>query len=361
MGIETIIGGAASIFGGMAQADAASEAADMQAGAAREANATQRYMYDTTRADNAPFLNNGVNANNKLAFLLGLSPSPGSSSAMNMLASPSSRAQLTQQLRPQFTTGGPSQTLPDDFRALVAQATADGVPYGYSPDAGNNATLWRDPAGGQTVDTVGLNAEVERLLAQQQSQSQGQFSANSSSSDPNFGFLLRRFGMSDLKDDVPYQVGMQFGLDEGTKGIQRMAAANGGADNGAILKALSRFGNDYGNQQAGAAYNRFTNDQGNIYNRLAGMSGTGQTAVGQVGAAGANYANNVSQNQIGVGNARAASAIGGANALAGGFTGAYNGYQQNKLMEGLLNRNPGGSTGGFMGGALSGMTNIFGS
>jgi hypothetical protein len=50
--------------------NAAGDAADAQAQSAAQSDATQRYQYDTTRADNAPFRETGLAANNKLTELM---------------------------------------------------------------------------------------------------------------------------------------------------------------------------------------------------------------------------------------------------------------------------------------------------
>ena len=224
---DALISAGGSILGGLLGANAAGNAADTQAQSAAASDATQRYMYDTSRADNAPFLQNGQAGSNRLARLLGLSGDTGSS---------------------------------------------------------------------------------------------------------DYGSLNRKFTANDLNNDPVYQSGLQFGLDEGTKGINNQAAANGGLLSGATLKALTRYGNDYGSTKANESYNRFNTDNTNIYNRLAGISGAGQQASSQVGSAGANYGNNVSNTAMGLGNARAASGIAGANAISGGISNAINGYNQNQLM-----------------------------
>ena len=210
-------------------ANAAGHAASAQGDAAAASDATQRYMYDTTRADNAPFRQTGLDANNRLAALMGLSGDPKSA---------------------------------------------------------------------------------------------------------GYGSLSRNFGMSDLNSDPVYKTGLQFGLDQGTQGINRQAAANGSFLSGATLKALTRYGNDYGSTKANESYNRFNTNQTNQYNRLAGLSGAGQQATNQVSAAGQNMANNVSANQIGAGNARASGYMGQANAISGGLN-SYLNYSQNQNM---LNR-----------------------
>jgi hypothetical protein len=316
-----LIGAGASVAGGLMGASAAGDAADAQLQGGREANATQRYMYDTTRADNAPFRESGVAANNRLSYLLGLSPNSGTSS----------------------TPGGLSG------QRLVE--TRDGVPV-YNTDLYNNNPAYRNAWDRQqawNVDHWGTNftqatkaSDVEQnlrdMLGNELAQSQ-QVSQNNAQNDPAYGSLLRNFTMADRDADPVYQSGLQFGLDEGTKGINRMAAASGSSLSGATLKALTRFGNDYGSTKANESFNRFNTNQNSVYNKLAGMSGSGQQATNQVSAAGANMANNVSQNQIGMGNARGASSIAGANALSGGLSGAYKGYQQNQLIDMLGNRN----------------------
>lgn len=201
-------------------ANASSQASGAQAGAAAASDATQRYMYDKTREDNAPFREAGLAANNRLMDLM---------------------------------------------------------------------------KGGQ---------------------------------------FDRRFTQADMNADPVYQTGLKFGLDQGTQGINRQAAAGGSFLSGATLKALTRFGSDYGSTRANESYNRFNADQTSQYNRLAGLSGAGQQATNQVSAAGTNMANQVSQNQIGAGNARASGFMGQANAISGGLN-SYLNYNQNQNM---LNR-----------------------
>jgi hypothetical protein len=250
---------APQILSGIMGSNAASDALGSQERAAAASDATQRYMYDTTRADalkqyeqaradNAPFLAAGTSGVNRLSRLLGLNGETGSS---------------------------------------------------------------------------------------------------------DYGSLTRKFGANDLANDTVYNSGLQFGLDEGTKGINNQAAASGNLLSGATLKALTRYGNDYATTKAGDAYNRYNNDNTNIYNRLAGITGTGQSALGQIGSAGstmgsqlgsanANYGNNISNTALGLGNARAASGIAAGNAISGGISGAVNGYNQNQLMSRLFPNSGGG-------------------
>lgn len=121
----------------------------------------------------------------------------------------------------------------------------------------------------------------------------------------------RDFTMSDFQADPGYQ----FRMSEGMKAIERSAAARGGLNSGATLKALTRYGQDVASQEYQNAYNRFNADRDRRFNRLSALAGIGQTAQTQVNAAGQNYANQVSGNQIGLGNAIGAAYIGQANRM----------------------------------------------
>lgn len=168
------------------------------------------------------------------------------------------------------------------------------------------------------------------------------------------GEFTKTFGQTDFQGDPGYQ----FRLTQGQQALDRSAAARGGLQSGAALKAAARYGQDFASNEYGNAYNRFVQDQTNRYNRLAGVAGTGQQAVNNTTAAGQNYANsvaginnNIAQNQIGAGNAQASSYIGGANALAGGV-GQYMNYQNSQNYLNALNSNrgyyvPPGNAGGY--------------
>ncbi|MDB5887016.1 MAG: hypothetical protein JWR74_3187 [Polaromonas sp.] len=303
----TILSVGGSLVGGMMASDAAGDAADAQEAAAARSDATQRYQYDTTRADNAPMRETGVAANNRLAYLMGLGGSASGGGALT-------REQMRTNLLSQYTTAGAGGPVYQDEGSNPNEPTggwANGIriPTGYTQ-------------GASTVDEAGLTAAIEKQWGAQQAAQTAQ------SNDPAYGSLTRKFGASDLAGDAVYQSGLQFGLDEGTKGINRQAAAGGSMLSGATLKALTRFGNDYGSTKANESYNRFNTDQNSQYNKLAGLSGAGQQATNSVTAAGTNMANNISQSQQGVGNARGSAYLAQGNswqnALNGGVSALKN-------------------------------------
>jgi hypothetical protein len=338
MGMETLIGGAVSLVGGMMNKGAAEDAASAQTAAADKADATQRYMYDTTRADNLPYMQRGNAAGNALAYRLGLGGS--ANGGVGSSAPAQTRDDLRNQLLGKYTTKTTNPIGMTEAQKLELDAVFGGRTWDQP------GLLFNPSSTSSSVDETGLNAEIDRRLAEQ-----AQFQSQASSSqqnDPLYGSLLRKFGQSDLDSDLVYQNGLQFSLDEGRKAINKQAAATGGMLSGDTLKALTKYGNNFATTRTGDSYSRFMNDKSSVYNMLAGVAGTGQVANSQVGQSGMNAANQMSANQIGAGNARGASAIAQGNALSGGLSGAFNTYQQGNMMNRLF-PNGGGFGGGFNG------------
>lgn len=101
--------------------------------------------------------------------------------------------------------------------------------------------------------------------------------------------------------EVMQDPGYQFGMEQGQQALDRKASASGGRVSGAALKAASRFGTNYASTGYNAAYQR----RQDRLNRLQALAGIGQTATAGSAMAGANMANQVSNMQTGLGNARA--------------------------------------------------------
>lgn len=281
----------AGVGGALISSSAAKSAANSQANAANQANATQMAQYNQTRADNAPFLANGTAASNKLSTLLGTAD--------------------TSSLK----------GVQDIYTKLLANANNEHIQrYGIGMD--------------ESSDTKDIAAWKTQLLnqAQQQYLDAG---GQEASQDPQYGSLLKSFDANDLANDPIYQSTFQNAMDSGTKGVNQQAAATGSMLSGNTLKALSRFGANTAATYGNDAYNRYNTNQSNTYNKLAGISGSGQTAVNQVSSSGQNAANNIAQNQIGVGNARGASSIASANAYGNALSTGVNAYQNQSYMNSL--------------------------
>ena len=134
-----------------------------------------------------------------------------------------------------------------------------------------------------------------------------------------------------------------FRFSEGMRALEHGNTVN--KQSGGAMKAAIGYGQNMGSQEYQNAFNRYltgfnANDaqRTSLYNRLAGVAGTGQTSANQVGTAGANMASNVGNtlmsNAGNVGNAAMASAglqssaYGGAANMLGRMYG-YGGYGRN--------------------------------
>jgi hypothetical protein len=103
------------------------------------------------------------------------------------------------------------------------------------------------------------------------------------------GTLIRPFTMADFNADPGYQ----FRMDEGTKAIDRSAAARGNLLSGQTLKGLTRFGQDTASSEYQNAYNRFNADQNDRFSKLATIAGYGPASSASDTAAGQNYGTNI--------------------------------------------------------------------
>lgn len=185
--------------------------------------------------------------------------------------------------------------------------------------------------------------EYNQTRADQQPWRDAGASALSQMGDPSFS---KTFNPTDMETVDP---GYAFRMKQGQDALERSAAARGGLQSGGTLKAITQYGQDYASGEYQNAYNRFTNDQTNRFNRLSSIAGLGQTANGQVAQAGQTFATNAGQNAMGAANASGAAGIAGANAWGSGLSGVANtGMSLYALsqMPNWMSRSGGGMPGG---------------
>jgi hypothetical protein len=152
----------------------------------------------------------------------------------------------------------------------------------------------------------------------------------------DFGALNRKFTIADFMEDPVTKLGYQSGLDLGTEAINRMQSSRGSRNSGATLKALTRFGTDYTGRKAGESYGRFYGDQDRTFNRLSGVSGTGQTATQNLGQIGSQTSSNIGNLITAQGNARGAASIAQGQAYGGALQNIGNWYSQNQMLDKIL-------------------------
>jgi len=120
------------------------------------------------------------------------------------------------------------------------------------------------------------------------------------------GRALEELEGNEFMDDWQQDPGYDFRLQEGMKALNASASAGGFSKSGRNMKELLRYGQDYGSQEYGNAYGR-------EYNRLSQLAGLGGGAVDTGVKIAGQYGQNVSGNQIGMGNAIGSANIAQAN------------------------------------------------
>lgn len=291
--IGTAIAAGSSIFGGLMGKSAAEDAAEAQQEALERQIGFQREMYEQQRADAAPWREAGGRAVNRLEYLLGLGDAPGTTRDTTT---------TTQVANPQ--------------RAALERELA-----GISAPAGGEARdIYFESAQGQAEQARAAQIR-EQLASMPETISQttgGVETVAGDPDDPAFGSLMRSFTEEDFRADPGYQ----FRLSEGEKALNRAAAARGMYSNPATVRELQRFGQGVADQTYNDAFNRFQLEQGNRFNRLASLSGMGQTGVNQTMGAAQNFANTAGNAMGNIGAAQSAGILSGANAMIQGLTGA---------------------------------------
>jgi hypothetical protein len=296
------IGTTAAIIGGLALAGSsvasgvlANKGANAQANAVKDASAAavaeQQRQYDLNRQDLAPWRNSGGAANSKLAYLMGVGPQyPG--------AQPTQPGQA----------GGGYAPQPQRDMSQYGGAGSRLAQYSMSPDR-------------EVMYDSGYQPDSSMVTAP---------STDQGYNPADYGSLLKDFSAADFQNDPGYE----FRLGEGSKALQRSAAAKGQLFSGGTLKDLTQYNQNFASNEYGNAYNRFNTNKLNRYNMLAGLSQGGQQAANNTVQAGTNAANNISNITLNageqIGNARASGYAGWSNAINSGVGGALSAYYLTK-------------------------------
>lgn len=331
----------AAIGGALITSAAAGDASDTQAASARDANAVNKQISDDQIALareqfnrsielQEPFRQSGLNAQNKLNYMLGLSETGRGATDPQITT-------IRNRLLPQFTeyrnTPGLSGA---ELDAAVEAEVAKWAAAGFTATDFDRRNIRQAKSTGGSAEwtrDAELEAAVNAELAKSQAAA-GQAGGRGS----EFGSLMRDFSMADYQADPGYA----FRQSEGEKALQRAASAGGRSDSGRAYKDLMRFNSGLASDEYGNAFNRFQINRANKLNPLQSLMGAGQTSANTMGQAGqsfansagnalANYGSQTSANIIGMGNARAASGIASGNAWQNGLNSAvsaWNRYNQ---------------------------------
>lgn len=297
----------ASVLGAGLEANAAGEAADTQRRGAQDASRVSQNQFDQLRQDQLPFINSGYGANQLLSRLLGINTArgngPGGTGAPLIRNFNAGNGRLV----------GDKYLPPDvDVKPTgkkgVFEVSYQGQYLGYLKPGGGNGKFVQE-------NDLPESAYGQLNPGSQGGQPEGMEGQPGQSNQPGAGYLTQLFGPEQFRQNV--DPGYQFRLQQGTQGILNGAASRTGALSGPALRSLVDYNQAAGSQEYGAAFDRFQTQQGNIYQRLLGLTGLGQSAAAGVGQQGVNTAGQIGANITGAANAGAAGQIGQANAYAG--------------------------------------------
>ncbi|MGE5500685.1 MAG: hypothetical protein ACM3W4_02030 [Ignavibacteriales bacterium] len=247
-----------AIIGGALSSHGQQKAADAQVQAANQANQTQLQIYNQQRAYAEPWRQMGLQALGRLGQLYNFSPtaSAGSGAAY----------------RPPTTGGNVTSGTGGMFPGLAGLGNRI---FDMNPQ---QLSQWKAAYGQWNAGHAGGGAQPQTNAfggaVGGQSQPQPQSTQQWLAMDP----------------------GYQFRLTEGMNALNTGFAARGMLKSGAAAKAALQYGQNYA-----------SNEFGNAYSRLSALAGIGQTVNQSNNALGQNYANNVSNNLMQAGQARATS------------------------------------------------------
>jgi hypothetical protein len=316
---------AAGMYGASQQADAQKDAAETAAGANRAGQQITYNQWLQQQANQQPWLTAGTRGIDALSLAMGL---------------------LTpEQLAQSLSAQNASTFDADAFLAAHPKVTGtslDGQPLGkVISDWGLTPYQYYEQYGrNQGMDFTykpGYGPEAA-----------GQLTGEGSPYGSLYGSLTKPFTSQDFLNNQDPGYGWR--KQEGINALAASGAASGNYGSGNMGTALENYGQNLASNEYQNAYNRWNQQQTNLYNRLAGIAGSGQTASNQLGAEGAQAANNMAAYGVGAANALGAGQVGAANAWASGYGNLAN--QGMGLANQFLNRqqNPANGPTPFSGG-----------
>lgn len=389
-GTAALIGGLASAGGSIAsgamgasaagnaaseQAQAAEQAAQLQYQASQNALNFQEQQWNQEQQNEAPWLQSGTGALSNLDYLMGITPQTSAQFTGNNGGS-NTISPITGTLSPinpggYQTVGGmpPQQAYYNANQGTAPTGTVQSNGGTAVQPSSNSGFSNANRNGGAFGTSSAAPASGARPALEGSGLSLAGSTPTSGSSTALSGYSPTSGGYGSLMQpwnqtftaptDITEQndPGYQARLKLGTDAIQRSAAAAGGVVTGGTAQALDQFGQDYASNEYNNVYNRalstygtnyntFENNQANQFNRLAALSGVGQTAASQLATAGQAASNNVSSNLLNTANnmgqayqnaaaANASGLIGSSNAWSGAINGATNNLSQLALLQQL--------------------------
>lgn len=255
----------AVVVGAGISAYSSHQASKQQADAQRRAARTQGDFFNRINEQEQPYIQSGYGAQNALNYLLGTAGPGGMDSAGGLTPGASS-----------------NHSDRDLFRQRVFNAA--------NPSASTDAAGGINPTAGSDFGAAtGLGA----------------------------GYLTHQFDTQDFYNNL--DPGYQFQLQQGQQAVRNASTPGVGALSGPALKQLMSFNQGLAGTSYQNAFNRYTQQQNNIFGRLSAIAGLGQNAASQVGTQGTALGQGIAQAQAAAGASQAAGTVGVGNSLSSGI------------------------------------------
>jgi hypothetical protein len=280
---------ATSLITGYMQSEAAKAAAEQQAQAANNATDAQMRIFNTLNAQGLPYREAGVSALGMLSTGLGLKPA--------------------QKPADNFSAATPEQLSPDQRTAYEgwARSTQSNIDNQIGPPTEISVPNWMQSTGQKPPPTQGTQDQPDGGMPS--------------------GFLTQQFSAPDMYLSPNYQ----FMLNQGLGQTANFMNSRGGLQSGNTMRGLVDYSVGAAGQGYGQAYDIFSSQQTNIFNRLASIAGLGQTANNTSAQAGASMSGGIANSMMNAGASAAAGRIGSANAIAGGLNNAGSWYALSQM------------------------------
>lgn len=329
-------------------AAASGKAAKAQQTAAAQAASQTEQQQEQTRADQLPHINSGNAAANQLSYLLGLTPQGSNNQGMLGSAGTDAASTLPSNIASaikSFTSKSPNLAYPDGTNSFVNHTASQLASESPDQYASELASLGLPSDTPQSTFANAMNGTGGTGTA-----ANNGYGDTVNTDTGAYGSLTHNFDATDFANNM--DPAYAWDVQQGQDALQRTQSANGGLLSGAAGKAISDYTTNQASNEYQNAYNRYNTNQTNLYNRLAGVSGTGMQGASDVASNGTTAANNASNLITGAGTAQGAGITGQANAGNAGIAGivqSLGGVSQNQGFNSLFGNssNTGIPSGGF--------------
>jgi hypothetical protein len=147
------------------------------------------------------------------------------------------------------------------------------------------------------------------------------------------GYFSKQFGPRDLATNLAPNY--QWQLDQGLGAVKNAGNLHNGLYSGNTLRGINDYAQNFAGNAYQNAFQNFTGQQTNIFNRLSAIAGLGQTANQTSATAGTAAGQGIGAAQMAGGAAQAAGIVGGTNAITGGINNAASWYSLPGILKGM--------------------------